>query len=307
MITSDGKSVHIVREFAIPVEKLYKSWTDAEMFKKWWKDITQAEFDVRVGGNYQLRFAPADSDDYVRGTYREIQQLKKIVKTWNTSEQCGTTIGSLVKDSVITLQFKSISENLSQLQLTHDFLPADRINDHHEGWTWALVDADREFNTTSRQVDPALVAQVTKVLNFPIEKVYEAWTNPKMMNLWFNTAGHTLGSAATSMKIGGGFWMDYQLKTGEVFRVHGQYKDIQPLQKLVFTWVDALNSEASLLRQSETLVHVNFKDLNGKTEVSILHNQISSAAAMNDYQEGWNDCLRSMDEELFKLNENKKG
>ncbi len=298
MISKNGKSVDLKREFKVPIESLYKAWTDPQIFKKWWKGVTIAEFDFRVGGTYLIKWA-SDPEDYARGIYREINPHQKIVMTWNTSDSCGGEKASVVKDSVITLIFTAVSKSLSHLQLIHDLLPIDRVDDHHEGWTSAMLDMDKYFNSDSRKVDSDLKAVVSRTLNFSVSKVFEAWTNPQLMNRWFNSAGHTLGRASSNLKVGGKFFMDYQKKSGDLLRIYGEYKEIKPLEKLVFTWIEDNHiDEFSFHRQYESLVTVSFRDLGTKTEIEVIHSQLSSADLMKDFEEGWTDCLRSIEEEL---------
>lgn len=185
MISENGKSIDLKREFNVPVESLYKAWTEPNIFKNWWKGVTIAEFDFRVGGAYLIKW-DNDPEDFARGIYREINPHKKIVMTWNTSGSCGGEKSSVVEDSVITLVFTAVSKSVSHLRLTHDFLPIDRVDDHHEGWTSAMLAMDKHFNSVSRIVDPSLKAVVSRTLNFSVSKVFEAWTNPQLMNRWFS-------------------------------------------------------------------------------------------------------------------------
>lgn len=260
-----------------------------------------AEFDFRVGGGYLIKWL-GSPEDYARGVYREIQPQQKIVMTWDTSEHCGHKKTVLVEGSVITLIFTAVSDSVSQLDLIHDLLPLDRVDDHHEGWTSAMLDLDKHFNTDSRQVDARLVAEVRRILNFPVSRVYEAWTDPYLMNLWFNSAGSTLGRVSSNLKVGGKFSMDYQKKNGDLVRIYGEYKDIQPLKKLEFTWIDDNHEgKPSIHRQRESLVKVLFVDLGPRTEVHITHEQLSSETLMKTFEEGWADCLRSLEEELHKI------
>lgn len=79
------------RTFDAPREKVWQTWTEPEMIKKWWgpKGFTAPEIkiDLRKGGNYLYCMrGQAGPDEPVRnfwsgGIFREIMPMEKIVLT----------------------------------------------------------------------------------------------------------------------------------------------------------------------------------------------------------------------------------
>jgi uncharacterized protein YndB with AHSA1/START domain len=134
---------------------------------------------------------------------------------------------------------------------------------------------------------------------FHVAEVYEAWTNPELVAKWFNSKNATLGKAKLSLKIGHGFFMDYQTAPGTVLRIYGEYLEIVPNKKLVFTWLeDNHGKTATPDRQYETRVTVHLTDLGEKTKVDIVHDRLASNTLMGNFTEGWTDCLKSIEDEL---------
>jgi uncharacterized protein YndB with AHSA1/START domain len=84
----------ITRSFKAPLEKVFKAWSDAENFKRWWGPVgfkTEVKkFEFRVGGvfHYYL-LSPAGQDMWAKFTYREITPPSKIVFLNGFSDAAG--------------------------------------------------------------------------------------------------------------------------------------------------------------------------------------------------------------------------
>jgi uncharacterized protein YndB with AHSA1/START domain len=301
MISNNGKSIRLKRAFSVKVETLFSAWSRPEIFKTWWKDLAVAEMDFRTGGSYKLSWI-SHPTEFTTGEYKDIAINHRIVMTWDTTGSC--TPGkesSVAKDSVITINFTATSETTSSLELIHEFLPLPSIDDHHLGWTCALLDLDRHLNAPRRVIRDDLKVEVTRTMPFNVNKVWDAWTNPALVQKWFNRKGATLGRAEVELKVGRNFFMDYQTKTGDVLRVYGEYLEIVPFKKLVFTWADDnlnLEDDAALDKGYESRVTVALNDLGKSTEIKVIHDRLSSSDIMEDFEKGWTDCLRSMEEEI---------
>ncbi len=74
------------RTTSIPVEKLWKGWTDPETLKKWfcpkpWR-VTECRIDLRAGGEfYNLMEGPHGEKSENHGCYLEIVENKKLIWT----------------------------------------------------------------------------------------------------------------------------------------------------------------------------------------------------------------------------------
>jgi uncharacterized protein YndB with AHSA1/START domain len=91
------KDYSITRLIDAPVGKVWRAWSDPELFKKWWgpKGYTSnsAKMDFRVGGRYLWNMhSPEGKDFYSAGVYKEIVPMKKIVFTDSFSDEQGKAI-----------------------------------------------------------------------------------------------------------------------------------------------------------------------------------------------------------------------
>ena len=121
----EKNQLRMLRNFQIPVEKLFAACSRAEVFYKPVADAAKAKYDFRVGGTYHVPHENGGS----KGEYLEIVPNQKIRFTWESA--CGgNTVGSIV-----TLNF-SANGTGSTLELLHEQLPsAQSTQQHRVGWT----------------------------------------------------------------------------------------------------------------------------------------------------------------------------
>jgi uncharacterized protein YndB with AHSA1/START domain len=131
----------VKRTFKAPVEKLYAAWTDAEQMKRWFAPgkmtVPTAEADVRVGGRYRVQMSGGDDCEFhtTGGVYREVIPNQRLVFTWQWE---GSDL-----ETVVTLDFKSLSANETELTLTHEGFDGEATRDKHaQGWDGCLANLD---------------------------------------------------------------------------------------------------------------------------------------------------------------------
>ena len=125
---------------------------------------------------------------------------------------------------------------------------------------------------------------MSRVFNHPVEDVFKAWTDPELLKSWFCNNG----KAEFNIFEGGSFHVFIQCETSGVAELKGEYLEIVKNKKLVFTWVW---QNEPLSNAGNTIVTVEFIDLEGKTEVRLLHEGFSSEEFSCSHTEGWNEAL----------------
>ncbi|MBX9942075.1 MAG: SRPBCC domain-containing protein [Candidatus Obscuribacterales bacterium] len=71
----------------------------------------------------------------------------------------------------------------------------------------------------------------------------------------------------------------------------GEYLEIEPDKKLVFTWTNNFPEFPA----DNTLVTIEFKDLGGKTELTLTHSRFMSAKSVEGHSYGWSAALEKLD------------
>jgi uncharacterized protein YndB with AHSA1/START domain len=88
----------------------------------------------------------------------------------------------------------------------------------------------------------------------PPEAVFEAWTDPEQLRLWWDAGGHPLSTCEIDLRPGGSFRFVSPGHADMPFT--GTYREISPPSRLEFTAMDALG-------------RVLFNDLGGRTEMIV--------------------------------------
>jgi uncharacterized protein YndB with AHSA1/START domain len=143
--------VELTRNFAAPVERLWKAWTTPEMMKQWWgpEQFTcpEARMDVREGGKAILAMKGPDGKiQYSGGTYEEIIPHERLVMTDQFTDQNGNFMsaqevgmgGDWPDTMRVTIEFESLNPHQSQIHIVHQGIPKVAHEDCVAGWSSSL-------------------------------------------------------------------------------------------------------------------------------------------------------------------------
>jgi len=128
---------------------------------------------------------------------------------------------------------------------------------------------------------------VTKVINASREELFEAFTNPEIMSKWFYPEDDMSVEVNNTFHVGGGYTLKMHSKSGDLYTHIGEYKEIIPLEKLVFTW----NSDFV----QNTVVTVTFSEMESGTEVTISHDLLPAGEMTENHRKGWGGCLSRLE------------
>lgn len=138
--------------------------------------------------------------------------------------------------------------------------------------------------------------KITKVLDVPIEKVWDAWTNPESLKQWKAPVGMTTPDANVNLSVGGSYYVC--MKGGhagdKTLTVRGVYKEIKKPNRLVFTWKwDGQNEESE--------VKVLLKKISdSQTELILIHSGFESLDSYKEHNIGWGSTFDKLEEFVEK-------
>lgn len=128
---------------------------------------------------------------------------------------------------------------------------------------------------------------IEETFNASLEKVFSAWTNSEKLMKWYAPDGCTIHFKKIEIETGGQFHSCISNpQFGDCWCI-GEYKEVVPNTKLVFTLINAdengnpinpVEIGMSPDWPCETLVTVTFKEENGKTKLQ-LHQTVSQDLA----------------------------
>lgn len=120
---------------------------------------------------------------------------------------------------------------------------------------------------------------VKKLLSAGRDEVFEAFTNPDIMSKWFFPGDDMSVEVSNNLEIGGGYTLKMYAENGDIYTHAGEYKEISPPEKLVFTW----NSDLV----QDTVVTITFIESGGSTEVTVSHELLPNDEMREDHRKGW--------------------
>ena len=137
---------------------------------------------------------------------------------------------------------------------------------------------------------------IKRVINAPVEKVFEAWTNSEMSKHWLSPENFTTASSSMEPKIGGVFKVAMKGEDG-IHTATGVVKELVPNQKLVITWV----WEGHDMGDGETLITLDFKALGANsTELTLTHEMLKSEKSKAAHTHGWESTFNNLQKFLAK-------
>lgn len=150
-LSNSVPDLEVEREFNAPLEVVWKAWTNAQQFKKWWgpKDFScpYAKMDFRTGGTYHNCMRSPEGDNYWgTGVYKEIIPMRKIVFTDSFADDLGNVVPAtnygMGKEFpltyLVTLLFEEKDGN-TVMTLYHEGMPDEESKKMAaEGWNGAF-------------------------------------------------------------------------------------------------------------------------------------------------------------------------
>lgn len=134
--------------------------------------------------------------------------------------------------------------------------------------------------------EPALV--VHRVLPAPPEDVFAAWTNPDSLARWMSPFSQA--EASLDLRVGGAFRIVMKGLGQEIEHV-GEYREIDPPRRLVFTWRSAYTGA------TPSVVTVDLRPNGDRTEMTLTHAQLPPDQ-IEPHRGGWGSILDHLDRYL---------
>jgi uncharacterized protein YndB with AHSA1/START domain len=78
--------------------------------------------------------------------------------------------------------------------------------------------------------------RMSRVFDAPREEVFRAWTDPAELKDWWGPGEFTCPEAAVDLRPGGTYRLVMQPKEGNAMVLGGTYRDLEPPERLVYTW-----------------------------------------------------------------------
>lgn len=202
----------ITRVLRAPRELVWQAFTDPEYFANWWGPSgftnTTQNMDFRVGGEWRYIMHGPDGRDYPN-----LIHFTQIDAPSRIAYRHGGTVDTEPVHFETLITFDSVGEGDKETKVTlRAIFHSKEARDHTvrdygamEGGKQTLA---RLAEFVARPVAPAAeqtTFSLSRVVNAPVELVWELWTNPKHIAQWFGPPGCTAAVLTMDLRVGGTF------------------------------------------------------------------------------------------------------
>lgn len=140
---------------------------------------------------------------------------------------------------------------------------------------------------------------ISLTTNFAVSKteLFKAWTEQSALTSWWKPVGRTLSSLENEIKDGGKirYKFDDQSQEGELI-IEGEYQSAIPEEKLVYSWNWIMDDQP--IENGIYLLTVEFKDVEGGSQLSITQQNQSEQEGIHPHEKGWEGALKSLKDYL---------
>jgi len=143
---------------------------------------------------------------------------------------------------------------------------------------------------------------ITRVFEAPLEKVWQAWTEPEQLKRWWGPKDFTAPTIKIDFREGGKYLYAMHGPAGTPFDKDmwstGTYKEIVPMKKIVTT-DNFADADGNVVPASyygmpgdvptEYQVTITFEEVDGKTKMTLKH--VGMLEGADDMTNGWNQSF----------------
>ena len=140
-----------------------------------------------------------------------------------------------------------------------------------------------------------LSLEIKRFIRASRDRVYAAWTDPAQLKKWFGPENVQTRNLIADVRVGGEFRWDLTDQEGKEITISGEYREVEPGKKIVFTW--RLEEDEDWKNHS-SIVTVEFFDREGGTEIRLTHEKLPNETSRNDHTQGWNSVLDKVEQFL---------
>ena len=144
---------------------------------------------------------------------------------------------------------------------------------------------------------PTRDVNLTRIFDAPPQLVWMAWTDPRHMAQWWGPKGFTNPVCELDVRQGGAIRIHMRAPNGAVHPMTGNFEEVIPPERLVFTFV-ARDQDGNPLLEGRTTV--TFEDVGGRTTLTVHARAVGVAPIapqmLAGMEMGWTQSLERLAE-----------
>ena len=255
--TVDTTPFVLTRTVNAPRDLVWRAFTERECLAQWLSPtgmtvLPEGRLELRPGGLYHYGLRAANGFElWAKWTFQEITAPERLVYVLSFSDpQGGNTRHPMAPDwpmemlstitlteqgeqTLITLQTQAINATASE---------QSAFNDGKSGMTQGWSGTFDQLDTFLADVEERSIV-TARVLDFPREQVFAAWTQPELLASWWGPKGFTNTFEEFDLRPGGHWRFTMHGPDGKGYPNHSIFSDIVPPQRIVFDHVSGHHFE----------------------------------------------------------------
>jgi uncharacterized protein YndB with AHSA1/START domain len=140
-----------------------------------------------------------------------------------------------------------------------------------------------------------MTLQLRRTFNAPRERVFAAWTERDQLEQWMcrDVPEHDARYTALEVRPRGRYVIEIPIPGG-LYRGHGEFHEVIPPEKLVFTWAweRIPPKESDNLQTTDSLITVELFAHGETTEMLFTHEQLDTPEDLESHRQGWEGCFQ---------------
>lgn len=135
---------------------------------------------------------------------------------------------------------------------------------------------------------------ITRTFDAPRELVWRAWTEEAELAQWLRPFGVSTDSVSFDVRVGGRY--TYTMtndQTGEKFPTGGVFLEVEPIDRLVFTW-----GETDAPVETAPVISLAFIERGGSTELAFHLRGFDGKPGDGFVYDGWDEALTNFGRHL---------
>jgi uncharacterized protein YndB with AHSA1/START domain len=259
MTAAADSTLEFIRIFNAPRELVFSVWTQPEHVLNWWGPTgfsnTMYEMEVKPGGIWRFMMHGPNGVDYPnRIVFLEVVKPEKLVYKHGPDSDDDAGFFD------VTVLFEAL-ENKTKLTMRMQFKTKEELDmvvkrsGAMEGNKQTMDKLEKyleDLDTSDREIVS------TRVFNAPIDRVYQAWTNPKHLAKWWGPKGFTNTFHEFDLRTDGVWAFVMHSPDGHHYPNRSIFVEIVTNEKIVF---DHISSHPFR-------VVATFEDLKDRTKVT---------------------------------------
>ena len=298
--TLEGQSDMVIsRIVAAPRVLVWQAMTHPQQVGQWWGPegftTSTSEMDVRPGGRWMHIMRGPDGVEYPNTiTFTTVEPLYKLAFT-----NCGGRKGG--EEITFNSQwiFEELAANQTRVTICMTFASAgerDRVIINYgalEGGKQTLARLDAWAAGMAKERFREVV--IERHYAAPPTAVFKAWVIPEILRKWWGPEGFTNPVCEIDPRVGGCWHIVMRSPDGREYPCGGEYREIVPPQRLVFT-NNAEDNNGLVILQGLTIVEF---EPDGRGTKLTLRTQAAAmveyaAAYLKGMQAGWSQSLERL-------------